>query len=67
MLEVRLASLPSVCTVVSALRSGSPSSSHTIFAAGKEPQASHLIGTGRPAVSSSFADTIFTRSGFRCT
>lgn len=54
----------SVCTVMSALRSGSPSSSQTIFAAGNDPHASHLIGTGRPAVSSSFGEMIFTRSGF---
>lgn len=56
--------LLSVCTVMSALRSGSPSSSQTIFAAGNDPHASHLIGTGRPAVSSSFGEMIFTRSGF---
>uniref|UniRef100_A0A182Q8G4 Uncharacterized protein n=1 Tax=Anopheles farauti TaxID=69004 RepID=A0A182Q8G4_9DIPT len=59
-----LLTLLSVCTVMSALRSGSPSSSHTILAAGNEPHDSHRIGTGRPAVSSSFGDIIFTRSGF---
>lgn len=56
--------LLSLCTVMSALRSGSPSSSQTILAAGKEPHDSHLIGMGRPAVSSSFGVTILARSGF---
>lgn len=67
MLVVRLPSWPPPVVVVVTsplLLIGSPSSSHTIFAGGYEPHASHRKGTGWPAVSRSFGVTIFTFNGF---
>lgn len=63
-LAVRFESTPSLFTVTSAWRIGSPSMSHVTFAGGYEPHVSHRIGSGRPAVSNSFGVTIFTLIGF---
>lgn len=63
-LDVKLASAPSLFTVMSACRIASPSMSHVTFAGGYEPQVSQRIGVGRPAVSNSFGVTIFTLIGF---
>lgn len=64
MLEVKLASAPSLCTVTSPCRMASPSMSQVTLAGGKEPHVSQRIGVGRPAVSNSFGVTIFTLIGF---
>lgn len=64
MLDVKLASAPSLLDVTSACRMTSPSMSQITFAGGYEPHVSHLIGVGRPAVSNSFGVTIFTLIGF---
>lgn len=61
--ESALTSL-SLCTVTSALRIGSPSSSQAIFAAGYEPHDSQRMAIGCPAVSRSLGVIIFTRTGF---
>ena len=63
-LDVKLASIPSVFTVTSEFLMGSPSISHITFAGGYEPHVSQRIGVGRPAVRSSFGVTIFTLIGF---
>lgn len=63
-LDVKLASAPSLFTVTSPCRIASPSMSHVTFAGGNEPQVSHRMGVGRPAVSNSFGVTIFTLIGF---
>ena len=63
-LDVKLASAPSLFEVMSACRIGSPSMNHITFAGGYEPHVSHRIGVGRPAVSNSFGVTIFTLIGF---
>lgn len=64
MLDVKLASDPSLFTVTSACRIASPSKSQSTLAGGYEPHVSQRIGVGRPAVSSSLGVTIFTLIGF---